>query len=69
MQIVTSVEVFSMPFFFASTATVIARAVAMFAFGLMLAIYIGERELLRGCSLGKLDPCVFLLLLSTALTS
>ncbi|CAN0177728.1 unnamed protein product, partial [Ectocarpus sp. 13 AM-2016] len=38
----TSVEVFSMPFFFGSSPAIVGRAIAMFAFGLMLVIYIGK---------------------------
>ncbi|CBJ48824.1 Transient Receptor Potential Channel Fragment [Ectocarpus siliculosus] len=42
VKMVTSVEVFSMPFFFGSSPAIVGRAIAMFAFGLMLVIYIGK---------------------------
>ncbi|CAM9340593.1 unnamed protein product, partial [Ectocarpus sp. 4 AP-2014] len=42
VKIMTSVEVFSMPFFFGSSPAVVGRAIAMYAFGLMLVIYIGK---------------------------
>ena len=42
VQITKDVQVFSMPYFFATASVVVCRAVAMFAFTVMLAYYIGE---------------------------
>lgn len=49
MVVDTNVQVFSMPDFFDSRSVIVARAVAMFAFGLMLARYLGEILLYSVC--------------------
>lgn len=42
VEVNTDVQVFSMPYFFGKSPANVGRAVAMFAFGLMLAAYTGE---------------------------
>ena len=44
VKINKDVQVFSMPYFFATTSSVVCRAAAVFAFTLMLAHYIGELQ-------------------------